>query len=134
MPTDRQSLGARGEALAAGFYLERGYEVVARNWRSAGGEIDLVVRRGRELVFCEVKTRLTDRFGTPAEAVTQAKQRRIRRLATAYLVDLERREDPDASRTGTGQCAGTGASRPGLIRFDVACVSDDKVEVIEEAF
>lgn len=115
MTQGRRALGDHGEALAAGWYAAQGYEVVARNWRSAGGEIDLVLRRGRELVFCEVKTRTSDRFGTPAEAVTPLKQRRIRRLAAAYLVE----------RRPPGGC---------VVRFDVAAVSGRDVEVIERAF
>lgn len=117
MPSGRQALGDHGEALAARWYTERDYEVVARKWRIAAGEIDLVLRRGRELVFCEVKTRSSDRFGTPAEAVTPAKQRRIRRLAAAYLSGLD--SPPRSS------C---------VVRFDVACVSGREVEVIEQAF
>ena len=64
-----------------------GYEVVARNWRCAEGELDLVVGRPGELVFCEVKTRTSDRFGVPAEAVTIAKQRRLRTLAASFLAE-----------------------------------------------
>jgi putative endonuclease len=117
VPSGRQALGDHGEALAARWYAERDYEVVARKWRIAAGEIDLVLRRGRELVFCEVKTRGSDRFGTPAEAVTPAKQRRIRRLAAAYLSALD--SSPRSSY---------------VVRFDVACVSGREVEVIEQAF
>src|ERR687891_2210252 len=72
----RQHLGARGEALAADWYVAAGYDVVARNWRCREGELDLVVARPGEVVFCEVKTRASDRFGVPAEAGTGAKQRR----------------------------------------------------------
>jgi putative endonuclease len=115
MPSGRQALGSHGETLTARWYEASGYSVVERNWRVAGGEIDLVVRRGRELVFCEVKTRVSDRFGSPAEAVTIAKQRRIRRLAATYLAGLE-------------------PPRPSLVRFDVACVTGREVEVIEQAF
>ena len=76
----RRSLGGRrGEQLAADWYVARGYQVVARNWRCREGELDLVRRADAgELVFCEVKTRSSDRFGVPAEAVTPAKQRRLR--------------------------------------------------------
>jgi putative endonuclease len=115
VPSSRQALGGKGEALAARWYEERGYAVVARNWRVAAGEIDLVVRQGREIVFCEVKTRATTRFGTPAEAVTPAKQRRVRRLAATYLATVA-------------------SPRPSSIRFDVACVLGESVEVITEAF
>ena len=68
------ALGASGEDLAAGWYAAQGYEVVARNWRCREGELDLVVARGRAVVFCEVKTRRGHGFGLPAEAV---KQRRM---------------------------------------------------------
>lgn len=114
----RQELGARGEALAAEWYLARGYEVVARNWRCPEGEIDLVVRRAGELVFCEVKTRSSDRFGVPAAAVTPAKQRRLRMLAARFLA---------------GDGGGRGGAR-GDLRFDVAAVTRGRVEVIEAAF
>ena len=114
----RQRLGARGEQLAADWYTARGYTVVARNWRCREGEIDLVVARDGELVFCEVKTRSSDRFGLPAEAVTPAKQRRLRGLAARYLADGA--GPPIAGRRG--------------IRFDVASVMAGKVEVIEAAF
>lgn len=110
----RQQLGARGEQLAAEWYLAHGYEVVARNWRCRDGELDLVVRRAGELVFCEVKTRASDRFGVPAAAVTPAKQRRLRLLAVRFL-------------------AAHGGGR-GDLRFDVAAVSGGRVEVIEAAF
>ncbi|MST31546.1 YraN family protein, partial [Acidimicrobiaceae bacterium USS-CC1] len=78
-------LGSHGEDLAAGWYVERGYEVVARNWRCPDGELDLVVRQGRLYVFVEVKSRTSDAFGVPAEAVNRAKQSRIRRLAAQWL-------------------------------------------------
>jgi putative endonuclease len=110
----RQQLGARGEDLAAARYVAAGYDVVARNWRCREGEIDLIVRGHGVLVFCEVKTRASDRFGTPAEAVTPAKRRRLRVLAARFLSE---------------QPAGTGE-----LRFDVAAVTGGRVEVIEAAF
>jgi putative endonuclease len=111
----RRRLGAAGEEAAAGWYSARGYEVVARNWRCREGEIDLIVRRGGTVVFCEVKARTSDAFGVPAEAVTRAKQQRLRRLAARWLAE---------------SAAGSAAE----IRFDVASVLAGRVEVIEAAF
>jgi putative endonuclease len=106
--------GAAGESLAAAWYEARGWTVVDRNWRCRDGELDLVVRQRGTTVFCEVKHRRSTTFGSPAEAVTPAKQRRIRRLAARWLA-----EHPDAR---------------GDVRFDVAAVLDGRVEVLEAAF
>lgn len=118
----RRRLGERGERLAAAWYESRGYTVVARNWRCREGEIDLVVARPGELVFCEVKARSSDRFGTPAEAVTPAKQRRLRALAARFLAGYD----------GAATPAGPGCRR--AVRFDVAAVTGGRVEVLEAAF
>jgi putative endonuclease len=85
MPNARQRLGASGEDAAARFYRDHGYQVLARNWRVRQGELDLVCRRNDQIVFVEVKTRSSARFGTGAEAVTPAKQRRLRTLALMWL-------------------------------------------------
>jgi putative endonuclease len=112
---DRRALGAHGEALAARWYGERGYTVLARNWRSRHGELDLVVGRSGVVVFCEVKARTSAAFGGGAEAVTATKQARIRRLAAEWL-------------------AGTDHDR-GDVRFDVAVVHRGvELEVVEGAF
>ncbi len=73
--------------MVAQWYLGRGYQVVERNWRCPGGEVDLVlVHEGSStLVFCEVKTRTSSAFGSPFEAVTPLRLRRLRRLAGRYL-------------------------------------------------
>ena len=114
MTAGRRALGARGEALAARWYEARGYTVVSRNWRCREGELDLVLARGRTIVFCEVKTRSSAAYGTPAEAVTRTKQQRLRVLAVRWL---------DAHEV-----------RPGSLRFDVAGVMGGVVEVVEAAF
>ncbi|MBW3578689.1 MAG: YraN family protein [Actinobacteria bacterium] len=84
-----QRLGTAGEDLAAAYLRERGYRIVARNWRPHGaqlrGEVDIVAVRADVLCFVEVKTRRGERFGGPLEAVTWRKQARVRALATAYL-------------------------------------------------
>ena len=103
----------------ARWYADAGYVVLARNWRVREGELDLIARSGSTIVFCEVKTRRSDAFGLPAEAVTPAKQARIRRLAVQWLAD--------------------NAERAAGLRFDVAAVKPDGrghwiVDVLEAAF
>ena len=99
----------------ARWYESRGYEVLARNWRVREGELDLVVARDGVVAFCEVKSRSSDAFGQPFEAVTPTKQTRLRRLAARWL-------------------AADGRSWP-VVRFDVASVVRGRVAgVIESAF
>lgn len=81
---DRQRLGLDGEDVAARYLQSKGYEIVERRWRSKLGEIDLVCRFGDEAVFVEVKTRRTGAYGFPEEAVTAAKQAKLRALAWSY--------------------------------------------------
>jgi putative endonuclease len=78
-------LGKQGEELAADFLVKAGMSILARNWRCAQGEIDIVAVDGQELVICEVKTRSGVTFGTPLEAVTRQKAYRLRRLAALWL-------------------------------------------------
>jgi putative endonuclease len=81
----RNELGALGERLAAEHLTAQGLQVLDRNWRCREGELDIVARDGDALVFCEVKARRGTGFGTPAEAVTWRKQRRLRLLAQRWL-------------------------------------------------
>jgi len=80
-----QPLGKRGEAAAARFLKRLGYHVVARSERDMLGELDLIAIDQRTIVFVEVKTRKSHQAGHPAEAVGDAKQRRLTRLALGYL-------------------------------------------------
>jgi putative endonuclease len=112
-PTKR-AVGIAGEDIAAAWYEANGYQVLVRNWRCREGEIDLIVRHGRKVVFCEVKHRTSVRFGTPAEAITREKKQRIRFLASRWLQDAK--------------------PRPAEIRFDVAAILDGELEMLEGAF
>jgi len=105
--------GRWGEDLAARWYVSHGYTVADRNWRSSTGEIDLVACRDSVVVFCEIKTRASDRYGAPATAVGRTKQLRLRRLAVEWLAvhDVH-----------------------GAIRFDVAAVTGVHIEIFEAAF
>lgn len=113
------ALGRDGEDLAADWYRTHGFTVVDRNWRTTFGEIDLVARRDRTLVISEVKTRSRSDFGSPALAVGPAKQRRLRRLAAAWLRDHPHRGYLD-------------------VRFDVVAITgvgpDAIIDVFADAF
>ena len=119
MASTNRTLGADGEATVATWYTDRGYHVVARNWRCRDGELDLVVTRAGTVVFCEVKTRVSTAFGPPVEAVTARKRQRLRKLALRWL---------DAH-----------PGRWRALRFDVGSVVRGErgrllVEVLEDAF
>ena len=98
-----------GERLAARHYRLRGYLLLDANARCGGYELDLVLRRGRRLVFCEVKEKTGDAFGSPAEMVDAEKLRRVTRAAAVWL-----------------------ASHPQYtalaVRFEVAAVHDGRVK------
>jgi putative endonuclease len=115
----RIALGHRGEEWAAEWYVDNGYEIVARNWRCAEGEIDLLCTQVNPpgcvtLIICEVKARTSNTRGHPLEAVTPAKQKRLRRLATAYLQSQNVYYDH--------------------LRFDVVAVTGQALHVVESAF
>lgn len=88
-----QSLGARGEQLAADFLTRAGLQILARNVRLPMGELDLIGREGDEIVFVEVKTRVGGPETAADAAVTGAKLERLGRLAEVYLA---RERTPDA--------------------------------------
>jgi len=115
MTDGRRTVGQLGEAAVADWYAVRGYRVLDRNWRYQRGELDIVASRGALVVFCEVKTRTSDAFGVPAEAVTRTKRAQLRKLGVQWLEQAGRRS-------------------AGEIRFDVASVLAGDVEVIEAAF
>lgn len=87
MTTQRQAVGKYGERLAARHLEEHGLEILARNWRCSDGELDLVLRDGDTVVFCEVKTRRTTTFGPPAAAVHPRKVQKVRQLAVRWLAE-----------------------------------------------
>lgn len=82
---DRAQLGQAGEKHAARFLRKLGYRLVTRNYRCPMGEIDLVMLDGHVIVFVEVKTRSSDEFANPEDAVTPEKQRRLTRSAQFFL-------------------------------------------------
>lgn len=101
-------IGKVGEDAATARLVALGWQILDRNWRCRAGELDIVARDGPVVVFCEVKTRSTGRFGAPAGAVDARKAARIRRLAVRWLQD--RRGAP-------------GWRPPAVVRFDVLGVT-----------
>jgi putative endonuclease len=80
-----KKLGADAERRARRYYRLRGYRILETNAWAGGRELDVVARRGRRLVFCEVKAKLGEGFGGPAEMVGEEKQRRLSQAAEAWL-------------------------------------------------
>lgn len=87
MPNYKQNLGHWGETVAADFLIQKGYQVLHRNERTAFGEIDLVARQDRVTVFVEVKTRTSLNYGYPEESITRQKRHHMIQAALAYLGD-----------------------------------------------
>jgi putative endonuclease len=110
-----RSRGKRAERYALWWYRLRGYRILAMNAWIGGYELDLVVRRGRRLIFCEVKEKTSERFGDPLEMVDDEKQRRLRRAAESWLA-----RHPDA--------------RGLQVSFDVVAMRGGRLERVAEAF
>lgn len=115
MLRNNKRVGSGYEKLAADYLTARGYEIVEMNFRCRTGEIDIIAREGRYLVFVEVKYRNGRGIGTPLEAVTPGKQRSISRVAVYYMLV---RHLPE-----TTPC-----------RFDVVGISPDGIELVRNAF
>jgi len=81
----RASLGKKGEDLALQYLQKKGYTLLERNWRFRHKEVDIIAADGRDLVFVEVKTRSSDWFGSPEEAVDDKKQRYLMDAAEAFI-------------------------------------------------
>ena len=101
------------EDLVAAWYAREGYDIVARNWRCARGELDIVAWRGGVLVVCEVKARRNANHGDPFEAITPRKIARLRRATAAFVAEHRSRSE----------------LRFHELRFDGAAVCGSKLEV-----
>jgi putative endonuclease len=114
-PSSTRAIGTRAERRAEWHYRLRGYRVLATNVWIGGYELDLVLRRGRTIVFCEVKAKGGAERGDPFEMVTPEKVRRLRQAADAWLAVSQ--EAPGCE-----------------VRFDVAAERTGKLEVVRAAF
>jgi putative endonuclease len=83
----KKQFGNRGEDIAAEFLEGKGYEIIERNYHYGHGELDIIAKDEEILVFVEVKTRKNLEFGPPELAITKAKQRQVRKVAEAYMVE-----------------------------------------------
>lgn len=113
---NKRQIGRIGEDKAAAYLTERGYQILEQNYRCRLGEIDLIAKDGRFLVFIEVKYRTSQRYGDPAEAVDSKKQFKIYQTARYYLYQQ-------------------GYSQDQPCRFDVAAVyGNGRIRYIKYAF
>lgn len=112
----RQATGIKGEQVICNIIRERGFNILERNVREKFAEIDIVAKDGETLCFIEVRTRKNDNLGHPAETITPAKKRGIRRAAEAYLAKRKIELCP--------------------VRFDVATIIWESMEIeyFENAF
>ena len=111
---NRREAGNAGESAAAAFLQKSGCRILERNFRRPTGEIDVIAREGRTVVFVEVKRRSSLRYGQPAEAVNRSKQLHILRTAALYLAENGLDDVP--------------------VRFDVIEVLPDRLRHIKAAF
>lgn len=86
-PPDKRGIGTKGELLAVKFLKKRGYRILQRNYRRRNGEIDIVCYDHGTIVFVEVKTRHSDRYGPPELSVTETKKRQIAKIASYYVAE-----------------------------------------------
>lgn len=114
MKKNNKLVGKLGEDLAAKFLKKNGYEIIKRNYTNEYGEIDIIAAHDGFLIFVEVKTRSSDEFGLPSEAVNAHKIRKISQVASYYIHSKHLYDYP--------------------VRFDVIEVCDGKVNHIENAF
>ena len=109
-----KTIGQQGEDQATHFLEKKGYKILARNFSTRQGELDIIAQQNKTLVFVEVKARAYEAFGGPLAAVTPAKQKRLVLAAQQYLKIKSPKFDS--------------------IRFDVICILPGSVEHIENAF
>ena len=81
----RRKLGQKGEEVAAEYLQQKGYKIAALNFTTRVGEIDIIARSQEEIIFVEVKTAVSNKFGPPQYAVDKEKQQKIRKVAAQYL-------------------------------------------------
>jgi len=115
----RLTLGQRGEMAAWRFLIREGYKILDKNYQCKLGEIDVVAEQGGRIRFIEIKTRTSNRFGSPEEAVHPIKQKKLSQLASFYLKGNQKTDSP--------------------VSFDVVAVywnagAEPEIKIIQDAF
>ncbi len=110
----KRAKGRDGEARAEEYLLIKGYSILEKNYRNRFGEIDIIARDGKTLVFLEVKTRNTDSHGLPVDAVDSRKRSRLGRVAISYMAEKKLINLP--------------------CRFDVLSIYENRIELFADAF
>ncbi len=111
---NNRAKGREGEQKAEEYLLVNGYDILEKNYKNRFGEIDIIARYGKTLVFIEVKTKKTGLHGLPAESVDARKQSRIGKVALAYITNNKIVNQP--------------------CRFDVLSIHDERIELFTNAF
>lgn len=106
--TDKLAFGKKGEDEAVRFLKKNGYRILERNYRCKYGEIDIIAMDGETLSFIEVKTRASDRFGSPQSSVDGRKQRHITMASMSYLEEKKLGEVPARFDVVSVEAAGSG--------------------------
>ena len=118
MTNQKQKVGKKGESVAVRYLKKQGYKIIEQNYRSKAGEIDIIARERKTLVFVEVKTRRTTSYGSPKYAVTPKKKKAIS-MAALYYLKMTHQTHADA-------------------RFDVVSIlaqeEDTRIELVRNAF
>jgi putative endonuclease len=118
MPNKQQNFGEQGESLAVWYLKQNGYKIIEQNYRNRMGEIDIIAQDKKTIVFVEVKSRRSIRYGSPKWAVTPKKQRKISMVALYYL-KTTKQSDAKA-------------------RFDVVAITSNRdepqIEIVKNAF
>ena len=110
----KKFLGRKGEVEAAKYLIKQGYVILEKNFKTHVGEIDIIASENETICFVEVKTRSSDSFGAPSEAVNEKKQLKYYKVAEEYLLKKGKMDS--------------------LCRFDVVEIEDGKINLIKDAF
>lgn len=112
---NKRKIGAEQEALAEQYLIKQGYHILQKNFYSRFGEIDIIAKKDKYLVFIEVKYRKDEKMGFPEEAIDMRKQNNIIQMARFYMFQKKISENTPC-------------------RFDVVCILGEKIQLLENAF